>query len=454
MSTRSSAIPATTNTAIVLVGLAGALVLSIHETLAPLGAVVGLWLAMVLAGARGSYWRVGLATSLFVASIIGSLGLVGNYLSRAGSSVPLLALAAVAIGFTVGLLAADRTSQDPVEHVGAIGLYSAFIAMLWVLALGAISGAGGLGPLLSGLLWLGGPGAVGFAVSIALAACGVVAAAYAVPPVVVTRPGRLDSYRNRRTGLVNLLIALLFFVSVLLFVSQYVPIFGDLVDILAGLAVVRGLLAVVFVVGLVVALIGSVARHEWSQTTAARSDVVPVLSGALLGVSAFVTVAYGSGVSPSSLAGLLIVSAVVLVALAIVIGDVERDVLTKRSLLGLVLALGYGGIATGMEAELGYGPGAILEAAAVFFLFAAGAFVSDVGRYGRLLGSEIGDGARSLPQFIRLGWSGTVSLLGFVVAVVGFVGAVVLAPVLSASATVTVLLGLGAVVVGVWLLLS
>ncbi|ERJ04605.1 hypothetical protein HLRTI_003419, partial [Halorhabdus tiamatea SARL4B] len=64
------------------------------------------------------------------------------------------------------------------------------------------------------------------------------------------------------------------------------------------------------------------------------------------------------------------------------------------------------------------------------------------------------DGARPLPQFVRVGWSGAIVVVGFVVATIGFVAAALFAPVLSAPAMLAVVLALGAILLGSWLLFA
>ncbi|WEL18702.1 putative membrane protein [Halorhabdus sp. SVX81] len=456
-------IPEPIGAAVVIAAIAGVLSLGIHAPLAIPGAVLGIGLVVGMAGLTRSYWRIGLTTGLYVAIAGGSVGLVGVGVTGADPMAGVLALVAIVIGAGVGLLTVDGLTPQSVGRGGVAAMYGAVAATVWAAVVLAVETAGGVGAAVSELVWLGGTGSLGLRVSIVLAALAVAASAFAIPPAALTRPETFGRYRTiRRGAVVGLAIATVVLAGGAS-VSRYVPGMADVVGALAGSAVVRVPLAVTIATGTALAAVGAVVREIWSRASTQPNLAVPMLAGALLGVGGFVALAVSFGVATGEMLSVLVGTALVLGvggSFAWAYGvertdDARGAALSAAATIAVAIALGIGGIVTGagVELERGFSVAAALEATAALTLFATAAFVTDVGKYGRILGWEVGrDGARPLPQFVRVGWSGAIAVAGFVVAALGFVAATLFAPVLSAPAMLAVVLGLGAVLLGSWLL--
>ena len=193
-------------------------------------------------------------------------------------------------------------------------------------------------------------------------------------------------------------------------------------------------------------------RSEWDPVWVRSADEEP------LGLLAF-----GLGVPVGLVLSVLLVAALVLgvagsVAWAYgveLLSDSNVPAVHASAAIAVAIALSAGGLVTGagVELEATISPATVLEGVAALALFSTAGFVTNLGAYGRNLGWEIGPaGATPLPQFVRVGWSGALAVVGFVVAALGAIAATLFAPVLSAPAMLAVVLGFGAVVLGSWLL--
>lgn len=465
MTVRDQRIPETISTAVVIAGIAGVLSLGIHDPIAVSGMFVGLGLVVGTARLTGSYWRVWLATGL-CAGIAGiGVGLIGLRLARVGTTAGILAAVTTVIGIGLGLLAIAGRTERTIERGGVAAMYGSLAAFGWATGLLAVEAVGGVGAALSGLVWIGGTGSLGLRVSLVLAAVAVGAAVFALPPAAITRPENIGTYRTVRRGFVVGLGIVTVVLAGAISVGRYIQVIETVVDPLAGSAVVRVPLAVTIAAGTGLAVFAAVVRELWMRASEPYNAAVPMLSGALVGIGGFVLVAFGLGTGIEDVIVVLFGTAVVLgvggsftwasgIELA---HDGTGATLTAGATQTVSFALAVGAIVTGAGVELqaGLGVSSVLDGVSALALFAMAAFVTDVGHYGRILGWEIGrDGASPLPQFVRVGWSVAVAAAGFGIGVLGFVVATLFAPVLSAPAMLAVVLALGAILLGSWLLFA
>jgi hypothetical protein len=209
--------------------------------------------------------------------------------------------------------------------------------------------------------------------------------------------------------------------------------------------------------GIAIALLGAVVRASWLETSGRRNPTVPIIAGSVLGVGLpFAGAAGVERLETTIVAALFAATAVVLgvgwLAAWLYQGAVVEGEDPNPAFV-LAGGLAAGGIIAGASVEtVSFDLETIRAVTATFVAIAAALFTYDVGHYGRTLATEIGADASRRPQLVRLGWSGTVAVVGVPIAVLGLAGAAVLAPTLSVPATAGVIVAVTAIVVGTWLL--
>ncbi|WP_254763020.1 hypothetical protein [Natrinema marinum] len=449
--------PSTTRRALVLAAGVGTLALAVFDPTVLLGVVLGAGLAVAIELFADSNRRVAVASAL-VPIVAG-----GIVAAVARSGAPIAAVVAVAgavIAVAGGVVVAGWPRPGVLVRVSSAALSGALVAGgAALLALG-VDAAGGPLPALSAVVWATGDGFVGLCVAIGVACVAVVAALVLVPPAAVTGPRGRKSYVSSRNGLVvaivfatGLALAALF---ALAFLFDFVLSLEGVTDAIVRNAVVRGLLATVTVASAVLAVFAVVVRWSWLYTDRRRNVAVPVVVGAVAGAG-FAAVG-AIGVTGSATRSAMFLGATALAlgfgwsAAWVLEGARRRDEIpaTETVLAGTLAA---GGVAVGVSVDV---VSLDLETAragiATLVSIAAAAFAYDAGRYGRVLGREIGPGASRRPQLVGLGWRAAVAGVGVPVAGVGVLFATVLAPTLSVPATAGVLAALLALLAGAWVL--
>ncbi|EMA37340.1 hypothetical protein [Halobiforma nitratireducens] len=467
MTGRDTHTPPTIARAIAVAALIGTAAIAVHDALAPVGAFVGFALVAATAAATSSHRRAGLASGVLVVVAAASVALVAVRAAEATVAAGVLTIASAAVGLAVGLLLTDGPTGETLERTGAAALYGAGTAGVGAGLLLATATVGGFGAVLSGATWGGGDGVVGLALRIVAAAGALVAAVFAVPPAAVTEPTHLTEHRRRRLAVAVAIgtatAGVLVLAGITTVVGWYVPPVAELLAWIAGSVVVRGLLLIVATAAVSASLLAVAVRGSWKRPGGTENYAVPLLVGSVAGVATLCGVAFAVGLSPLETLALLVGVAVLLavggvftrIYGSLLAGEADDGDGTGATAAGSIvaLALAAAGLVTGAGVDLTVGSRPFLEAAASLALLAMAAFVSDVGRYGRTLGREVGrEGTTARPQFVRLGWSGVVAGVGLVVATVGLAVATLFAPVFSVPATAGVFVALGAVLVGSWLL--
>ncbi|WP_265110095.1 hypothetical protein [Halosolutus halophilus] len=459
MSAPDDRIPPTTAWTIALAAVVGTLAMVVQEPSAAVGAVFGIAAVAVTRWFDGSYRRVTVAAALLPVVVLGAIAVAGVAVGAdpvGGVLTILSAIVGIGVAVVVG-----RPTPVAIERAGSTALYAAGAAGGMAVLVFSVSTAGGLRSGLASALWLTGDGVSGLLVGCLVAAAAVVGGLFAVPPAALATPADRDSYATVRAaiawsiGYTTLLaVALLVAATVL---SWFVPPIDTVVGAIADSTIVRGLIAALTGGSLAIAVVGTVVRGSWVQTSGRDNAIVPLVVVAICGVVLPAPIAIGASGGRIGLVAGLFGAATIVLGLSYVAVGVALEATRTEDVPGpataIAAALVAGGLTVGATVDAAPGLATIRVGAGPLVAIAAGLFAYDAGRYGRTLAREIGpEGALRRPQLVQLGWRGTVAAVGVPVAVVGFLGATVLAPTLSVPATAGVLGGVAALVAGAWLL--
>ncbi|WP_226005344.1 hypothetical protein [Natrinema salinisoli] len=457
MSALDDRVPATTGWGIALAALVGTVALAVHDPIVVLGAFVGIGVAMAGGLFAGTHRRIAAGATLLPIVVLGGIGVVGlaGGPVRALTGVTGILVATAACSVVVG-----QPTPSALRRTGETALCSAVLAGGVALLAFGIDGQGGPAPMLDAILWFPGKGVSGLLVGLVVAIAAVACALLFVPLAAVTVPSRGESARNALNALLlpaGIAIAIVIAIAVLTVLSPLIALFGPLLEPIAGSALVRGLLTIATGSAVAVAVLGLVVRASWLETNGRENPTVPIVVGSVLGVVLpFAGVTGVGSPDPTVVPALFAATAVVLgvgwLAAWLYEGAVVRGTAPRPELV-LAAGLAGGSIVAGASVEtVALELETIRAGAATFVALAAALFTYDVGRYGRTLAVEVGADASRRPQVVRLGWSGTVAIVGIPIAVVGLAGAAVLAPTLSVPATAGVIVAVTATVGGTWLL--
>jgi hypothetical protein len=439
----TASLPRTSILAVVGGTTAGVAGLALAEPAVLLGVLAGLFLGIGIAGFDGSFRRIVLASALLPAGVLGGVAPLG---------VDLLATLAVAVGVGVVAVTTETLSETAIDRARSGTLTATAVTATLTGFFGLAAVAGGIESLLSGLdtLQSGGQGSV--LVNIAVASLLGAIAIVAIPAAAFTSPDgreRSVAVRNFVAVLPLVLGAVVYGAVQLLQLSR-----PGMVE----LAPVRRATTLVALAALALIVFFGLVRWSWGGTEGDENAVVGVTVGAACGLAVVAALAATFGVPGEgdvSLAVLFTTTTAGLVVLWVFLTRFHARVTSRMggASTGIATVLVAGalvvGVRAGESASVTNRPGI-----AVFLALAAGLFTYNVGRYGRTLGREIGPrGATALPQFVRTVWSGTVATFGVAVGICGAWVTALVAPALTTAATIGVVGGLVAAVVGTVLLL-
>jgi len=461
MSVPTAGIPQTSARTIGVVAVLGALALTAHEPTAGVGVVSGGALAAAVGLATESR-RYVLPAVLLPVGVLGALGSIAAAVVRQPASL-LLVAATVPLGVALAVVLLGGGSTAQLRQVGEASLDATVVAGCATVVALTVASVGGLSGAIDGLSLFPAPGVFGVVAGFVVAGVAVVAALLVVPPAAFTTPRRRDEAvdrRNRVAGGIVVAIGCATLLAVLLAVVSGVGTLGGIDDWLVESGVVRGLLAVLSALGVVVTVAGGVVRWSWNRKRRTRNPAPAVLAGTLGGFGAVVLGVGTLGGPPASAGwpGLFALATIVFgagwVLLTRYAAALETAVAPAAvTILALSLVLGGIGVGAGANLARGAPAGAGVSGLATLVAIAAGLFVYRLGRFGRRLGHEVGPaGATRRTQLVHVGWLGVVSVLGLVVAVGGLWTAALFAPTLSVPATASVLAGVLALLAAVLLL--
>ncbi|GAB3668210.1 hypothetical protein [Halopiger thermotolerans] len=462
---RDRRLPSTTAWAIAVAAAVGVLALAAFDLRVAAGAGVGLVLAAAMPGFDGSNRRiVATATVLPVAAlgVAATLGTAGGPVDGA------LVLLGTVVALAAGLLLAGGLEPSTIKRAAAAAVTAGIASGAVALAADSVSQLG-RETILETVLWLTVSGLRETVLALVVAGIAAGAAVVALPPAALATPTARDAYDRARRGLLGwIAVAVVVAVAALVgatVLSWFVPALEAAVAALVDGPVVRGACAVVTTVSVAVAAVGIAVRYAWiaAAERTRESAAVSVLVGSILGAiaplplalavdepTAVVTAAGGGA------AGVLLAGGTGAAAYA-----QWRAASGSRlgsgpgpSWIVVAAALGAGAVVVGTTVRTAAGLAALKTGAVSIVALAAGLFVYDVGRYGRVLARDVGvePEAAPRPQYVRIGWSALVAGVGSVVAVLGLAVTTLFAPTLSVPATTAVLAAVAAVVAGAWLL--
>jgi len=465
-------LPRTTGLGIVAGAAVGTIGLALHRPVVVVAALAGVFLGAGIAGISGSLRRIVISSGLLPLGLLGVVAAVwvawfgwgaigdmaavfeGEAETRVAAGI--LGCLAVVLGLgTVGTttdgLSTRTVSKAAKSTLVATGVAAVLSTVVYLLATA----------LTLRSLLLPGTGYAGLVWSVIMATIALAVAVLVIPPAAVTSPGRRDGFVEWKNGVALLVVvggiltAVGAFVLVLL-----VRVPALVIDPIVGgpMAALRGLFVVLTLVGVVIASFSLAVRWSWNEMETDHNDVVPAIGGSICGLLVLVPATLVLGFDP----GVLFVIPVVLGAASaslyfvswtanwwtgedIVSGTVgvPRGIAAALVVSGIVVATSIDGTATVPGWS---GVGAMVA-------IATGLFTYTLGLYGGTLADEVGrEGATRRPQFVQIAWTGTIATFGAGVAVAGLWTAMLVAPSLSVQATLGVVTGLVAAVLGTWVL--
>ncbi|MDF9745700.1 hypothetical protein [Natrinema salsiterrestre] len=457
MSAPDDRVPSTTRWGIALAALVGTVALAVHDPMVAPAALVGTGVAATIGLFAGPHRRISAAAMLLPTVVLGGVAVVGL------GGGPIRALTS-AVGILVASVTCSvvrgRPTPSALRRTGEAALCSAVVAGGAALLAFGIDALSGPAPMIDAILWLTGEGVSGLLVGLVVTIAAIACALLFVPLAAVTVPSRGDSAHKARNALLlaaGIAISIVVAIAVLTVLSPLIALFEPVLEPIAASTFVRGLLTIATGSAVAVAVLALVVRKSWLETDGYRNPTVPIVVGSVLGITLpFVGVTGVGSFDPAVVAALFAAAAVVLgvgwLAAWLYEGAVVRGEAPGPELV-LAAGLAGGSIVAGASVEtVALERETIRAGTATFVALAAALFTYDVGRYGRTLATEVGADASRRPQVVRLGWSGTVAVVGIPIAILGLAGAAVLAPTLSVPATAGVIVAVTATVGGTWLL--
>lgn len=460
---RTPRLPATTAWAIAVAAAIGLLALATFDLRVAAGAVIGLVLAVAIPGFGGSNWRVAVTAAILPITAFGAAAALGT---AGGPADGALVLLGAIVALAAGLLVTGGLAPSTIKRAAGAAVVAGTASGAVALAANTVSQLG-RATILETALWLTVSGLR--ETILALVVAGVVAGAgiAMVPPAAFSTPESRDAYDRARRGLLGWIAVAVVVASLALagatVLSWYVPALEPVVAVLVDGPVVRGACAIVTAAGISVSAVGAVVRYAWvaAAERTRESAVVSIVVGSVLGVvaplplaaaidvpAAVVTVAGGGT------AGVLLAGGVVGAAYAQWRAASEIRLGPGRGSIIIAAALGAGAVVIGTTVETAAGIAALRTGVVSIVVLAAGLFVYDIGRYGRVLARDVGTSpeASPRPQYVRVSWSALVAGVGATVAAIGLAVTTLFAPTLSVPATAAVLAAFSAVLAGSWLL--
>lgn len=461
-------LPRTTATAVVLATALCALALSYRVPLAGLSTALGALVAVAVSRLSGSgrALTVGAAVAPVAALVLTITVVALEQSSLGGFATPLLGLVA---GLAVVGAVGDVSRAD-LQPVGWVWLLSGLaVAATGVLAFLAWRLGGGWS-LWAALRWPLGRSGVGLVVSFALAAVAVAGGVSLFPLAAVTTPARRAAVADAQHRLWRTVLGMLPIAAV----AAVLLALAGVLDALASVGWLRSLLGGVTVLFGALAVVGLLVDQSWRSagervkpifgwimtadrsTGRMRNPVVAVVAGLAVGVALLVGPAIAAeGASPTTQTVLAVTAAVLVGAGVLALALARSGHLIPLPIPSTVAAsaLGTQAVLVTLAAQTRTVDGPTLEGVATLCALAAAVFVAVAGWHGTTLAREAGGTARRRPQLVWLGWSGTVAVVGLLVAVGLYWVATAFPPVLSGPARIGVLAGLAALSAVVWLLL-
>jgi hypothetical protein len=462
MSAPTARLPRTSARAVALAAVLGVLALTAHEPRVGLGVLSGGAVAAAVAVSTGGH-SPALAAALFPAGVLGTVGVL-VFASGVGPVALVLVAVAVPLGVGVSVVVLGGGSPAQLREVGTASLYAAVVAACGTALAAGVALAGSPAAAVSALIWATGRGAFGLATAVAVAGLAVSAGVTAIPPAALAPPQSRERAVEMRTAaawavIVGSLVVVAL-LAVLLVVAPLESTAGAVVDWLLVTPYIRGVLLGLAAMGVGLASVSLLARWSWENAPRPPEPVFSMVGGTVCGFVAIsaLLVLVGGPQPASEWTGIFAVAAVLFGVAWVVLSeyaDALETGIAPAARTVVAVALGASGAIVGTTAAYqGEAAGTSVAGLAPLVAFAAGFFVYRAGRFGRTLGAEVGTaGAARRTQLVRLGWLGTVTALGLVVAAGGLWAATVLAPTLSVPAATGVVVGMVALVAGVWLLL-
>lgn len=439
-------LPQTVNRAIVTAGLVALLGLALYRPVVLYGALSGIFLGIGVAGLSGTPGRITLAAAVFPIGLVTLTGVIGGLAAGVtaipgvsdGSVASVYVVTATLVAGLLGLLLVATLTHEVTEQ----NISNSRASTLSGVLSGSIIAATASfviqqGSLRSVALVLG-TGLRGFFVTISLAAVALIAAVTAVPNAAVTSPRREDQLVTRKR---QFTIAVLVLAGVGIGIPLLATFVGDWVAIDAMLdsTVLRVLLLSIAAIAIFVATLGGVATYSWSRTDSSGNAIVAVLLGTALGVSLPIAAGIVAGIPPwllIAVPALCGVAGLGLLLLWWVYGWLGTEGSFRDSLPTLLSVLCVAGTIT-VGADVGDSLGLSLSGLGATLTLGAGLFVYSVGQYGATLTDELPTGEiRRMPQLVQIAYAASVVSIGTLLAVGGFVTAMILAPQFSSAAIV------------------
>ncbi|ERG88207.1 MAG: hypothetical protein J07HX5_00350 [halophilic archaeon J07HX5] len=454
MSVPTATIPPTSARVIGVVAGLGAAVVGVHAPVAGAGALAGAIVVGILTRVTRANSSALLAVLLPVSALV-TVGTLGGALTRSPLSLCLTA-AMTLIGASVAVIVSGGGSAAQLSQIGAISRHVTVIALAGLLIALGIGSAGGAANT-AGILGVIDTGPVGVVVVFLIAGIICGAGLLSLPFAMLMTPRyRHNAHDPQTTAAV---IVAVVFGAVGCLVAVGVVVAGrPQVLVVNGWPVIRLFPVVATGVGVTLITAGQLTRYSWLKKER-RPPVSPTLSflGSLAGfVIMIVAILVFRGPQTAggwvSLFGLVAGLAAGSWVLCLLCASKLRGSETQLTPSVAALLLCLSGVIVGAGAELtrvgfiGVGTDGLVALGAI----TAGLAVHQLGRFGRILGREVGAaGANRRPQLVRAGWVGLVSLFGIGVATAGIWLSSMFAPTLSVPATVVVVLAIIALRTGI-----